>query len=78
MTVWFCDRCGEQVKKDSNGAGKYDISVHCLEQDDYFTLRPYVRGLKLCPDCAQHMETLIDQELSQMPKEVTVTFNRRS
>ena len=78
MTVWFCDRCGKQVQKDSNGAGKYDISMHCLEKDEYFSPRPYVRGLKLCPDCAQHMEMLIDQELSKMPNEVTVTFNKRS
>jgi len=71
MTIWLCDRCGTQVKKDSYGAGKYEISKPCKDENGTI----YRRGLKFCDQCKMELEQFLDDEFSKMPTSATVTIN---
>lgn len=73
MTLWLCDRCGEQVKKDSYGAGKYEISRPCKDDDG----NVYRRGLKFCDQCATEIEQFLDDEFAKMPTNAKVSIDRR-
>ena len=74
MTCWFCDRCGKQVKKNSYGAGKYNIQKSFFIHDEYeCVVERSQRALKFCDDCARKVEDLLDNEFSQLPKELVVT-----
>lgn len=73
MTVWLCDRCGEQVIKDSYGAGQYEISKTC--QDENGTI--YRRGLKFCNQCSMELEKFLDDEFSKLPTSAKVLIDRR-
>lgn len=82
MTVWFCDRCGKQVSKDSFGAGKYEISKTCIElgdpmYDNVSYPRTYKRNLKFCNECSMEMEKFLDDEFSGIPSTVSAEINRR-
>ena len=55
MTIWLCDRCGAQVKKDSYGAGKYEISKPCKDENGTI----YRRGLKFCDQCKMELEQFL-------------------
>lgn len=67
MTCWFCDRCGKQVRKNSYGAGKYNIqksfTVEDREGGFVTTFEQRQRYLKFCDECAMTMEAIIDDEL---------------
>ena len=78
MTLWFCDRCGEQVKKDSYGAGKYGIEKMSTEVDETGGLYRFKRGIKLCDQCAMEMEKFLDDEFSKIPAVVNGTINKRA
>lgn len=73
MTIWLCDRCGEQVIKDSYGAGKYEISKPCKDEEG----NVYRRGMKFCNQCAQELEKFLDDEFSRMPSSAKVSIDRR-
>ena len=73
MTFWLCDRCGKQVKKDSYGAGKYEISKPCKDENGTM----YRRGLKFCDQCAMEMEKFLDDEFTGMPATATVEIDPR-
>ena len=74
MTLWFCDRCGKQVPKDSYGAGKYGIQKTFFEEVEvggYNTeVRRVQRFMKFCDNCAMELEKFLDDEFSQMPQSV--------
>ena len=75
MTLWFCDRCGKQVPKDSYGAGKYAIQKTFFEETDM----NYIQGkrfLKFCDNCATELEKFLDDEFSQVPAELVGKKNR--
>ena len=81
MTLWFCDRCGKQVTRDSNGAGKYDIQKSCIETNPYNNVdypRQFKRSMKFCDQCAIEIEKFLDDEFSGIPSAVTGEINRRS
>lgn len=69
MTVWFCDRCGAQVNRDSVSAGKYEIQMSCVDHsnDTWAAPRFYKRNLKFCDQCAMEMEQFLDDEFSKIP-----------
>ena len=65
-TLWFCDRCGKQVPKDSYGAGKYGIQVPFNE--DTLT-GDYIQGkrfMKFCDQCAMELEDFLDDEFRKI------------
>lgn len=74
MTIWLCDRCGTQVKKDSYGAGKYEISKPCKDENGVI----YRRGLKFCDQCKMELEQFLDDEFSKMPTSATVTIDGKA
>ena len=81
MTLWFCDRCGKQVPKDSYGAGKYDIQKSFCEEtvDEYgfsTELRQGKRYLKFCGNCAAELEKFLDDEFAQVPAELVGKKNK--
>ena len=78
MTVWFCDRCGVQVKRESTGAGKYDIQKSCIEHssEPFGDTRFYKRSMKFCPNCSMELEKFLDDEFSKMPSAAMAKLNR--
>lgn len=75
-TCWFCDRCGKQVTKDTDGAGKFDILVSGIDTGKTGRVEHYKRNLKFCPSCALVMEDIIDAELDLLPEETTVFLKK--
>lgn len=80
MTLWFCDRCGKQVKKSSYGAGKYSIqkTFYSAEEDSSFCVNyeKVQRFLKFCDQCAREMEKFLDDEFLNMPPVVTAEIDK--
>lgn len=80
MTLWFCDRCGRQVKKDSYGAGKYSIQKTFFEKDPDNPNGPMEkvqRFLKFCDECSVEMENFLDDEFRQVPAAVSGVVDKR-
>ena len=81
MTLWFCDRCGKQVERDSNFAGKYNIQKTFYEEEKQngFTngTRRVQRSMKFCDTCSMEMEKFLDDEFAQMPVNLTGDADRR-
>lgn len=77
MTLWFCDRCGKQIQKDSYGAGKYGIQKTYYEEVDeggyQIETRRVQRFLKFCDNCAMELEKFLDDELLQISPESILT-----
>lgn len=80
MTLWFCDRCGKQVPKDSYGAGKYAIQKTFYEEVEAggysIDTRRVQRFMKFCDNCAMELEKFLDDEFAQIPKELVGKANR--
>ncbi len=78
MTVWFCDRCGAQVTREANGAGKYDIQKSCMSYstEPFGDTRFYKRGLKFCDTCAVELEKFLDDEFSRLPSSAVAQLNK--
>ena len=76
MTLWFCDRCGKQVSKDSYGAGKYAIQKTFWEEDEYCNATRVQRFMKFCDNCSDELEKILDDEFAHMPSELVGKKNR--
>lgn len=81
MTLWFCDRCGKQVPKDSYGAGKYSIQKTFFEEqkDDYGYSLGCSQGkrfMKFCDNCSSELEKFLDDEFAQVPAELVGKKNK--
>lgn len=77
MTLWFCDRCGKQVKKDSYGAGKYSIQKTFSEIDSFGGITKVQRFLKFCDNCSGEIEKFLDDEMLQIPSVLSGTVDKR-
>lgn len=77
MTLWFCDRCGKQVKRDSPGAGKYNLQKTFYNTDDFGVAKRVQRNLKFCDNCAVELEKFLDDEFAQLPQTLTGEANLR-
>ena len=76
-TLWFCDRCGQQVIKDSYGAGKYSIQKTFFETDSYGGVRKVQRFMRFCDKCAPELEKYLDDEMNQIPSVLSGTVDKR-
>ena len=78
MTVWFCDRCGAQVKRESNSAGKYEIQKSCIEysREPFGDTRFYKRTMKFCDNCSVALEKFLDDQFAEMPLNVSANLNK--
>lgn len=77
-TLWFCDRCGKQVPKDSYGAGKYGIQKTFYEANpDTGTVSRVQRFLKFCDNCSAEFEKFLDDEFTNVPETMTGVFDKR-
>ena len=79
MTLWFCDRCGAQVHRTSNGTTWYQIVKRCRETDPKTgAVRCFDRNIKLCEQCSGEIEKFLDDEFDKIPVMVTGKCDRRS
>lgn len=76
MTCWFCDRCGKQVHKTMEGAGPYSITVTGHEVDTSGRYETFRRSLKFCDDCSLRIEKVLDEELKNLPHEVSAELKK--
>ena len=77
MTMWFCDKCGKQVSRVAQGAGKYRISKTIYEKDKYGHSERIQRDVRFCDECSLAMEKLLDDELSKLPDTLTGVTKER-
>ena len=80
MTLWYCDRCGDQVTRTSNGTTKYQIIKKCIDpasESDITIPRHFERSIKLCPQCALEMEQFLDNEFDKIPDILNGICNKR-
>ena len=78
MTQWFCDRCGQQVGRNSNGTETYQIIKKCYDADNYGHTKLYERNIKLCEQCALEMQKFLDDEFAKLPDILTGRPNRNT
>lgn len=77
-TLWFCDVCKTQVKKNSYGAGKYSIQKTFYEPDpDTGTVSRVQRYMRLCDKCGPQLEAYLDDEFDQGPEVVMAKIDKR-
>ena len=81
MTVWFCDRCGKQVKRESFRAGKYSIEKTFYDEtkENGFAMeaKRVRRYMKFCDQCAIELEKFLDDEFRNIPAVVTAEVDKR-
>ena len=77
MTLWFCDRCGAQVSRIAQGAGKYRLSKTIFEKDKYGQTEKLQRDIRLCDSCSMEMERFLDDEFGQLPKTLTGEIDKK-
>lgn len=77
MTLWFCDRCGKQVTRNSSGAGNYNIQKTFYDTEDFGVAKRVQRNLKFCDNCAMELEKFLDDEFAGMPVTLSGEADRR-